>query len=219
MVRASLSLTIPGRIWISTISQRYPNATFRVRSARSCDGIGIGLVELEADDAREIIETIERQENVHAVQPLQRGEDRVLIQIEADTPVLLNVLEKTGVPVEMPFEIRDGEVDWTLTTTRERLSTLSSELEHSDLSYIVEHIWDSAQLDHVLTARQQEVVDYAIESGYYDSPRQCTQEELAERLDMAKSTCSEILHRAEERIVKRFETDAAAGYTQTKQRA
>lgn len=219
MVRASLTLTVPDRVWISTVSQQFPDAVFRVRSARSCDGIGIGLVELEAENPQEIIQTITVQDDVHSVQPLQRGDDRVLIQIEADVPVLLKVLEKTGVPIEMPFAITDGEVKWNLTTTRKRLSALGSELEQTKLNYIVEHVWDSAELDHVLTVRQQEVINVAIESGYYDSPRQCTQEELANKLDMAKSTCSEILHRAEEHIVKRFEGDAVAGYTQTKQYA
>lgn len=37
-----------------------------------------------------------------------------------------------------------------------------------------------------------------IERGYYDTPRRCTLTELADELDLAKSTCSERLHRAEE---------------------
>ncbi|WP_396890915.1 helix-turn-helix domain-containing protein [Natronomonas sp.] len=40
--------------------------------------------------------------------------------------------------------------------------------------------------------------------GYYDTPRRCTQEDLADALGIAKSTCSETLHRAEEWVIKRF---------------
>lgn len=203
-------------MWIGQVSRQFPDARFRVRSARSCDGVGVGLVEILSDDVSTILTAIERQEPVHEVTPLQVDADRALIQIEASDPILLRILERTGIPVETPFEIVNGDVEWTLTTTRNRLSSLSSELERSELRYVVEHVWDSAQFEQILTERQQEVVDAAIEAGYYDSPRECTQEALAERLDMAKSTCSEILHRAEERIVKRFESDATAGYTQKK---
>lgn len=219
MVRASLTLTIPERTWIGTVSRQFPEASFQVRSAQSCDGIGVGFVELVAPDPTEICEEIERYDAVHAVETFQRSDERALVQIEADEPILLRLLDRTGVPVEMPFEITDGEVRWELTTTRTRLSTLAAELEQSDLGYMVEHIWDSAQFDHVLTDRQQDVISTALERGYYDSPRECTQEDLATELDMAKSTCSETLHRAEERIIKQFEDGTQPAFTQPKQHA
>lgn len=219
MVRASLTLTIPQRTWIGNVSRQYPEARFQVRSAQSCNGIGIGFVELVASDPTEVSEEIARYDAVHTVEVFQQSDGRALVQIEADEPILLRLLDRTGVPVEMPFEIIDGEVRWELTTTRTRLSTLASELEQSDLRYMVEHIWDSAQFGHVLTDRQQEVIRTALDRGYYDSPRECTQEDLATELDMAKSTCSEILHRAEEQIIKQFEDGNQPVFTQPKQYA
>jgi predicted DNA binding protein len=44
----------------------------------------------------------------------------------------------------------------------------------------------------------------AVECGYYDTPRECSLTELAGELGVAKSTCSETLHRIEEVVVKRF---------------
>lgn len=219
MVRASLTLTVPERAWIGAVSRQFSDARFQVRSAQSCDGIGIGFVEIVAPDPTEVVQKIAEYDAVHTVEVFQRSSDRVLVQIEADEPILLKLLDKTGVPVEMPFEIADGEVHWDLTTTRTRLSTLASELEQSDLGYMVEHIWDSAQFDRILTERQQEVVETALELGYYDSPRTATQEDLAETLDMAKSTCSETLHRAEERIVKQFRDGEQPAFTKPRQQA
>lgn len=217
MVRASLTLTIPERTWIGTVSRQFPEAKFHVRSAQSCDGIGVGFVELVASDPIKVSEEIERYDAVHTVEIFQQGEGRVLVQIEAEEPILLQLLDKTGVPVEMPFEITDGEVRWELTTTRTRLSTLSTELDQSNLGYMVEHIWDSTQFSQILTDRQQDIIRTALERGYYDSPRKCTQEELATEFDMAKSTCSEILHRAEERIIKQFEDGNQPVFTRPKQ--
>ncbi|MDH5021138.1 helix-turn-helix domain-containing protein [Halobacterium rubrum] len=204
MVQASLTLTVPEQTWIGTVSRQYPDARFQVRSAQSCDGLGVGFVELYADDPTRICEDITGYEDVHAVEVFHEDDDRAVVQIEADAPILLRVLDRTGVPVEMPFEIADGEVDWEVTTTRNRLSDLAAELDRSEVGYMVEHIRDETSFDAVLTDRQQEVLNAAIDAGYYDSPRECTQEELAAELEMAKSTCSEILHRAEERVVKQF---------------
>jgi len=204
MVQASLTLTVPERTWIGTVSRQYPDARFQVRSAQSCDGLGVGFVELYADDPGSVCRDIEAYDDVHTVEVFHEDDDRALVQIEADAPILLRVLDRTGVPVEMPFEISDGEVDWEVTTTRNRLSDLAAELDRSEVGYMVGHVRDETSFDAVLTDRQQEVLNAAIDAGYYDSPRECTQEELAADLEMAKSTCSEILHRAEERVVKQF---------------
>lgn len=205
MVRASLTLTIPKDTWIGAVSREYPQATFRVRSAQSSDGVGVGFVEVDAPEPAAVVEDIQTADPVHDVEVFQLDDERALIQIEAEEPILLKVLDRTGVPIEMPFEIKAGEVNWELTTTRTRLSSLGSALDDSEIGYIVEHIREHAEFDHILTDTQQRVVRAAIENGYYDSPRRCTQEELAADLGLAKSTCSEILHRAEERIIKRFE--------------
>lgn len=205
MVSASLTLDVPERTFIGAVSREFPDARFQVRSAQSCDGVGIGVVELVASDPDAVVRAMRRYDTVHTVEVFLRHDDRALIQIEAEQPILLRLLDRTGVPVQTPFEIRDGEVDWTLTTTRNRLSALATTLDRSELEYVLEYVSEHAQFGHILTDRQGEVLDTAIESGYYDSPRRCTQEELADELDLAKSTCSEILHRAEERVIKRFE--------------
>lgn len=217
MVRASLTLTVPEDTWIGTVSRQYPGARFQVRSAQSCDGLGVGFVELLADDPDAVIDAIAGADDVHTVEVFQSTDERALVQIEADAPILLRVLDCTGVPVEMPFEISDGEVDWEVTTTRTRLSTLADELDRSEVGYMVEHIRDETSFEDVLTDRQQEVLESAIDAGYYDSPRQCTQEALADQLGMAKSTCSEILHRAEERVVKQFTDGDQPAFTEPAQ--
>lgn len=219
MVQASLTLTVPEGTWIGSVSRQYPDARFQVRSAQSCDGLGVGFVELLADDPDAVLEAIESYDDVHAVEVFHADGGRALVQIEADAPLLLRVLDRTGVPVEMPFEISDGEVDWEVTTTRNRLSNLAEELDRSEVGYMVEHVRDETSFEDVLTQRQQEVLESAIDAGYYDSPRRCTQEALAEELGMAKSTCSEILHRAEERVVKQFTEGDQPAFTKPAQLA
>jgi predicted DNA binding protein len=58
-----------------------------------------------------------------------------------------------------------------------------------------------------LTERQREVLFEAVDRGYYDVPRETTLTEVADRVGIAKSTCSEVLQRVERTIVREFVDD------------
>jgi len=57
-----------------------------------------------------------------------------------------------------------------------------------------------AQLTRVLTARQREVLEAAVDAGYYQTPREATLEDVAERVDVAPTTAGEHLRKIEERV-------------------
>ncbi|MFB6069154.1 MAG: helix-turn-helix domain-containing protein [Halobacterium sp.] len=53
-----------------------------------------------------------------------------------------------------------------------------------------------------LTARQREVVATAVDAGYYDVPRTATLEDVAAELDVAASTVSDHLRKAEAAVMR-----------------
>lgn len=63
--------------------------------------------------------------------------------------------------------------------------------------------------NEVLTDRQWQAITEAVERGYYESSRRCTLVELADTLDINKSSMSKLLQRAENRIVREFVAEAA----------
>lgn len=65
-----------------------------------------------------------------------------------------------------------------------------------------------------LTDRQHEVVEYALESGYFEWPREITSEELAAELDISRATLLEHLRKAESKLL----TDALDTATTGKDR-
>lgn len=52
-----------------------------------------------------------------------------------------------------------------------------------------------------MSPRRREVMETAQSMGYYDTPRRCSQRELAERLDIRQATVAEHLQRAERDLV------------------
>jgi len=204
MTHAELTVTLPEGTWITDVSAAYPDATFRVLAALPGSEAGFGLVEITTEDPRPVLSSMEDHEGITRLELLQAGADRVMVQFETTQPLLLFSAKESRMPIELPVDIVDGSTTLELTASRDKLSELGRQLENFGLEYDVEYVSPRAESDRLLTDRQRELLSTAIEMGYYDTPRESSMTDLAEELGIAKSTCSETLHRAEEKVVKRF---------------
>jgi DNA-binding MarR family transcriptional regulator len=204
MPRATLTLSLPDVIWIGDLSRQNPELRLRVLAAVQNGDYGVALVELSASDPDAAIAEMRSYESIAEVHRLSEGGEKTLVQLETTVPLLLEPIQRSGVPLEMPFTIQNGTVVWEVTTSRDRLSKLGEHLDDLGIPFTVESIYQEIESERLLTDNQWTILSTAAERGYYDTPRRCTQEELADALGIAKSTCSETLHRAEERVIKRF---------------
>ena len=53
----------------------------------------------------------------------------------------------------------------------------------------------------MLTGRQREILEAAVESGYYEEPRGATHEEIAREVGVSAGTVGEHLRRVEEKVL------------------
>jgi predicted DNA binding protein len=204
MPRATLTLTLPEVVWIGGLSRRHPETRFRVLAAMADGGTGVGLTEVTGGDLDAVLDEMRAEDAVVRLDVLQRREETALIQFETTVPLLLEPLRESGVPLETPFDIVDGSLTWEVTAPHERLSALGERLEAAGVPFTLDRLRQRVDDGSLLTDRQAAVLQTAVERGYYDTPRECTLTELADALGVAKSTCSETLHRAEETVIKRF---------------
>lgn len=215
MPRAELTLQIPDGVWIGDVTRTHPDVRVRILAALTDDGIGVGLAEVNGPDLERVLADIGESDDVTALEELQRTPEEALIQFETTTPLLLLPVQDSGVPLEMPFFLQDGTAEWEVTAPHDRLSALTEQLDAFDIPYTVDVLRQHIEHEPLLTDAQRQLVDAAVEAGYYDTPRTCTLTDLAEQLDMAKSTCSETLHRAEEQIIMEFIDSPARGFDTT----
>jgi hypothetical protein len=206
MPHAKLTIDIPEHTWIGDISTARPELLFQVVTSIPGEGTGIGLVRLTAADPLPIVTDIQAREDVEDLELLWKHGDEALLQIETSNPLPLLPVWRAGVPLKMPFDIQDGEATWEVTTSSSRLSSLHDHLEDLGIGFSIDHVHeiDASQADRLLTDRQQEVLLTAVEAGYYRSPRESTLGEVADSLDVADATCSDVLHRAEGHVVHWF---------------
>ncbi|AEH37889.1 helix-turn-helix domain-containing protein [Halopiger xanaduensis] len=207
MAQATLTVTMPDQLWIQQLSTEYPDATFRVLAGVPGSDTGFALVRIAGSKVPEIVDDMTEHPQITELTLAQWSDNEATVHFETTAPLLLFSSQESGMPIELPVEIADGEATIEVTGSRDRLAELAEQLEHFGLQYRIDNVRERLHESQLLSERQLEVVAAAVEKGYYDTPRQCSLTELAEHLDIAKSTCSETLHRAEEAIIKRFVED------------
>ena len=205
MPLAQLSIDLPQGTWIRDVSTEHPDATVRVLAAMpGNDGVGFALLQVTAPNMEAVIRAMAEHPGMTDLEPLQRSGEQVVIQIETTAPLLLLSAQASRVPIEPPVVIQNGVASVEVRASNDRLSELGDQLEAFGHTFTVDAIHDDADPEKLLSPRQRDLLLAAVEAGYYDTPRECSLTELADEANIAKSTCSETLHRAEGLIIRRF---------------
>ena len=207
MTQARLVVDLPEGPWIADVSRAHPEATFQVLAALPGDGPGFALVWITAPDVDSVLVNMDEHDAMTELSILQCTDHEATVQFETSVPLLLTAAKRSGVPIEMPVEIEDGEATIDVTGAHDRLSELGRQFQELGLEFQVVYIQERLQSSQMLTEKQREAILTAVDEGYYDTPRTCSLTELADHLDIAKSTASETIHRAEGVIVKEFIDD------------
>jgi len=204
MPEARLELTLPEDMWIGELTRQYSDATFEILAALPDKGDGVAMTEITSDRLDDLLEDMAAYDEVTSLDILNQTENRALVQFETTLPLLILAARDSGVPLELPFNLSNGRAVWELKASSDRLAMLSNQLEQFGISFTVDYVQYNVEDNPLLTPAQQEIIQKALEMGYYDTPRQCSLTDLAEEMDRAKSTVSETMHRAEEKIIKDF---------------
>lgn len=100
----------------------------------------------------------------------------------------------------------DGRWEFTLRfPDRKQLSTFRTRCSDQGTALDVERVYSVSSehfdAEYGLTGTQREMLTAAVEEGYFEVPRDCTQEELAAKLGIRSSAASETLRRAMAELV------------------
>ena len=133
------------------------------------------------------------------------------LEYDPDEMICPKLLEN-GFVHSAPVRIQDGSEEWNVCFTGDRSmidDSLDEVREQTGAEVTVKSITTSDAPDRstreqrldTLTTAQREVFEHAREAGYYEWPREITTRELADDLDIAKSTLLEHLRTAESKLL------------------
>ncbi len=150
----------------------------------------------------ELCRRIKRLPYVKSIKTASLGENTYLFMVKTvNCPCRSTTLAEHNL-VEVSMR-ENGMMRWVLLLdSHKTLRRLLRILEDSSMEYEIEKIQHRME-NVILTQRQREVIELAYRLGYYDIPRRITLEKLSEILDISPRAVSEILRRAERKILDR----------------
>ncbi len=200
MPQVRYAVSLPEGTWLGDVTSAHPAAVVRIHATALVDGTVYTLASITAEDPVALVGAIEDAPETLDVTEHHCAAGTVLVGVEtADSQPLAAGL--TELPTRPSVVVQDSVAHVEPGVDSSDLPDVTAQLEQVGTSVSVDPGRDESDLDRLLSDRQQEVVRAALDHGYYDASDGCTLTELADRLSIAKSTCSELLQRAERAIV------------------
>jgi predicted DNA binding protein len=204
MAHACIRIELSEGRWKADVSRNHPDVSLRVLGMVLGDDRAVETITISGCTIVECLSDIDTHPDVDAFDVVDQRTSRATAQVETLEPSVLSTASEAGTPLVYPAAVHREELTATIIGSRAAISALGDRLRGDDLRFEVAYIHSDHDVSQVLTDRQEEVLFIAVKNGYYKSPRGCTLTELADVLNIAKSTCSATLQRAEEAIVEYF---------------
>lgn len=205
MIEASLTVTMPDN-WVKDILKKYPTPIKFLDCMPYGSSGGRGLIEIDGETAvaEEMIEDIQSHPNVCKMDISRFGDGKISGAIITNKCAACEALTGSECFLTKARGTTDGKVRWKIITgSNSRLGNLIDRLKEFDCEVEINSI-TKIHDQEVVTRRQKEIINVALEKGYYDYPRGTTIRDLAKVFDISPSTLGEILQRGERNIIKSF---------------
>ena len=199
---ARIKIKFPDKIWISELFKSFPDVRMEIQYFLPYDlenSIGNSIIELKHYDLKSIIELIRAHKSVLEFSILEQENNRVKFNVKTYDPYLLYALIKCGVLVDFPVNVRQGNAYWRLIANRDRIDQLLTIFDDRKIDYELLRIGNSPyNLEdeaHKLTLEESNVLNEAINRGFFEIPRKISLEDLANQLGKSKSALSVMLRK------------------------
>jgi predicted DNA binding protein len=185
---------------------------FEVLAHLGVSSIGIvQLAEIEVKEGRDIHE-LNELDGFQVMEIHEESEDGVLASILCSHSLAKSAIELSNLHLQPPYGIdskRGMEMRVTgLTAAMRRFLALLRVILPPDKVSVITMRGEMVNgWSKVLTNRQQEVVSFASERGYYEDGTKVTIKELADEMGISRSTFGGHLHEAERAIMRKTGSD------------
>ncbi len=204
MIEAVLNIRIP-ELWVTPVTEKY-DAEVSCQIGGHSTKTGWGIVTIKGDDniIDKMVEEIRNHSSVGRVEVKDRQPGMVSLLVDVVRCRACRVLITSKAFMVYPVDIRKGRMKWLLITdTNKTVGKLSEVLKQVDCDVKLERITLLSDKG-VLTNRQEETIQVAFASGYFDFPRKIGGQKLANQLGVSVSTLSEVMRAAQRRIFAEY---------------
>ena len=204
LIEALLNIRIP-ELWVTPVTEKY-DVSLSCQVGGHSKKAGWGLVTIKGDDKilDKILEEIKGHQSVGGVEIKIREQDLASFLVDVIRCKACEMLIKSRAFLVFPVDIQKGRMKWFLITDDNRtVGKIHDQLAEAGYDIKIERITTFGGKS-ILTERQEEVIQVAFSSGYFDYPKRTGSSKLAGKLGISVSTLSEIMRAAERRIFSEY---------------
>ena len=156
-------------------------------------------------EAQKLVEEVRRSPNIVQSDVAAVGSNRIVGAVTSNECKVCSVImdSKTGYFVGPAVADHDTKMSYKLFMGGDAIPSFLQTLHSKGIDYTISDI-SQISAKRALTSKQEKVLKSALELGYYDYPKRISTEQLGEVVGSAPSTVTEILRRAEKRIISGY---------------
>jgi len=203
MLEAVISIS-PPHSWIRRVTAEFPSVirVLDCRSLRAADGVQ-ELFEITSspDLSEKIVEYLRRDSYVYDVDIVRADRGTVIGSLKTHKCTACKTFAEANCFLSAATSKPDGRLEWAVLGSDTMVKSLMQGLENQRVAAEVLKV---ARLEGVeeLTARQEAMLQIALEKGYFEFPKKITLRQLAKLLDVSPATLTEILRRGQKKILE-----------------
>jgi predicted DNA binding protein len=203
MLEAVISIT-PPHSWIRRVTAEFPSV-IRVLDCRSLPN-GEGVQELfevtsGADLSEKIVDYLRQDSYVYDIDIVKAEQGRVIGSLKTHKCTACKTFAGANCFLVSATSKPDGKLEWAILGNDTMVKSLMQELEDQKVAGEVVKI-SKLKGEEDLTARQESILQIALEKGYFEFPKRITLRQLAKVLDISPATLTEILRRGQKRVLE-----------------
>lgn len=203
MLEAVISIT-PPHSWIKRVTSEFP-AVIRVldcRSLPSSEGVQELFEITSASDLSEkIVDYLRQDSYVYDVDVVRADRGKVVGSLKTHQCTACKTFAVADCFLTSATSKPDGKLEWNVLGSNTMVKTLMAGLESQKVTAEVVKI-SKLKDQEELTARQEGILQIALEKGYFEFPKKITLRQLAKTLDISPPTLTEILRRGQKRVLE-----------------
>jgi predicted DNA binding protein len=201
-----LVIHLPDKLWLGEFSRKYSHFRFEILSFIPISQdpfVGNSLIKITGTNPQQLLLHLENHPSMQGFFMMDESPTHITLNTQTRDDYLLKALIRNQILVKLPVIIDHGDAIFNVHSTRENIDNFIEDLNRKEIKVELRILgtYSEDSLSDSLTPRQMEIFRKAKELGYYDSPRRISLTELAEKLDIAKSSLSSMLQRLHKKLL------------------
>ncbi len=205
MIESTIQVRTP-QSWVRSIVAKYP-AEVRIVDCKALEG-SAGVQELfeikvNESEIKSLLADMRRDPYLSSIDIAEIRENLIFGSVNTHRCTACRSFANSKCFLISVKAIGPELIEWKILSSNENLTHLMNELKETRVQAQLRKVVQ-LKTESALTSRQEEIIQIALEKGFFDFPRRTSLHALAKDFGISAAALSEILRRGEKRVYQEY---------------